>query len=309
MTERHLVGQINQLAYGWVTPVIAYISACSGSAIALRSVRWALASDHRRRPYWLAVGSVALGSGIWTMHFVAMLGFAVSGMDIRYEVSQTVLSLLVAIVMVAVGIFVVGYGRRRGLRIVLGGLTTGLGVAGMHYLGMDAIRMQAQMVYNSQTVGISVLIAVAAATAALWATVNVQGTASVVGAALIMGVAVCAMHYTGMAAVSVKMTDGGAAMAPQGAALPEFVVPLLLGFGLLVFFTFISFDYAPSFTAGTTAPTRPSADGDPAVQGDTLSRSSAEPEIWGTPGVRPDRDSVADGPFTTPPPGGRVEDW
>ena len=241
------MGVIDQTAYGWVTPVLAYITACSGSAVALRSVKWALATEGSQRRNWLAVASLTLGSSIWGMHFVAMLGFTVDGMQIRYNVQETVESLALAVAVVAVGIFTVGYGRRRILRLLTGGLATGLGVAAMHYLGMAAMRMPGRIVYNRTTVGISIGIAVVAGTAALWATLNVRGRWAVSAASLVMGVAVCAMHYTGMEAVAVRMpTDPGQAAATvQGATAPGFIIPLLLGLMLSVFLNFVSIGYAP----------------------------------------------------------------
>lgn len=236
---------MSETAYGLVTPVVAYITACSGSAIALRSVRWALASEGKRRRNWLAAASLALGAGIWAMHFVAMLGFTVSGMDIRYNLTETVLSLVVAVAVVAVGIFTVGYGRRRFLRLLAGGLATGVGVACMHYLGMAAMRMSGLVVYDRTTVGLSVVIAVVAATAALWATLYVRGRWAVLGASLVMGLAVCAMHYTGMAAVSVHQQPLVDQNMVEGASPLTFIVPLFLGLGLSTFFNFISLGYAP----------------------------------------------------------------
>jgi NO-binding membrane sensor protein with MHYT domain len=239
------VGHISQTAYGWITPALAYLAAVSGSAVALRSVRWALLCRGLRRARWLCVAAWALGSGIWTMHFIAMLGFSVSGMDIRYDVHDTVESLLLAVAVVGVGLFVVGYGRHRGVRVLLAGAFTGLGIAGMHYLGMAGIRMGGVLRYDPTTVGISVAIAIVAATAALWATLNVRGTLAVLGAAMVMGVAVSAMHYTGMRAVSVTMHH-----QPLGSTLPgqpatSFVLPLFVGFGLTAFFNFTAYGFAP----------------------------------------------------------------
>ncbi|CAM5704439.1 hypothetical protein SGLAM104S_07692 [Streptomyces glaucescens] len=87
------------------------------------------------------------------------------------------LSLLVA--MVVVGVFAVGYGRDRTRSLLLGGLTTGIGVASMHYLGMAAVRLHGDVTYEPVLVGLSVLIAVVAATAALWAALNIEAPVAV----------------------------------------------------------------------------------------------------------------------------------
>jgi NO-binding membrane sensor protein with MHYT domain len=238
------LGHIHHAVYGWVTPAISYLVACLGALIALRSTRWALISEGRSRRNWLLFGTVSLGGGIWSMHFVAMLGFAVSGTEIRYNVWLTVVSLLVAIAFVGVGIFTVGYSTRPRGALAAGGIATGLGVAAMHYLGMAAMRVPGRLSYSTPVVAASVAIAVFAATAALWATLNIKGTGAVLAAAPVMGVAVCAMHYTGMMAVSVHLDPEGG--TPGGVVALQFVFPLAVGFGTYVFISALAFAVAPS---------------------------------------------------------------
>ena len=127
-----------------------------------RRPRAALRGPRRsaRRAAHAATGSSprprAIGTGIWTMHFVAMLGFGVTGTEIRYDVPLTILSLLVAMAFVGAGLFAVGYGRDRTRAFAVGGLTTGLGVAGMHYLGMAALRLHGRVDYDATLVVLSV---------------------------------------------------------------------------------------------------------------------------------------------------------
>jgi NO-binding membrane sensor protein with MHYT domain len=238
------VGHINHAVYGWMTPAISYLVACLGALAALRSTRWALLTEGRTRRNWLAFAAISLGGGIWSMHFVAMLGFAVSGAEIRYNVPLTVLSLVVAILVVGLGIFTVGYSHKPVGALIAGGTATGLGVAAMHYMGMAAMRMQGTVSYDYITVGISVAIAIFAATAALWAALNIKGTVAVLCAAPVMGIAVCAMHYTGMAAVSVHLN--GSHDAPGGVVALQFVFPLAVGFGTYVFIGALAFAVAPT---------------------------------------------------------------
>ncbi len=238
------MGHINHAVYGWVTPAISYLVACLGALLALRSTRWALLTEGRTRRNWLIFASVSLGLGIWSMHFIAMLGFAVSGVEIRYNVPLTVASLLIAVLMVGLGIFTVGYSSHPRGALLAGGVATGLGVAAMHYLGMAAMRMPGTVSYDHVTVGLSVAIAIFAATAALWAALNVQGTAAVMGAAPVMGVAVCAMHYTGMTAISVHLS--GDRTPTSGVVALQFVFPLAVGLGTYVFSSALAFAVAPT---------------------------------------------------------------
>ncbi|MEH0443274.1 MHYT domain-containing protein [Streptomyces sp. B21-102] len=220
-------GTVDGFSYGLVTPVVAYVMACLGGALGLRCTTRALLVAHSWRPGWLALGSAAIGSGIWTMHFVAMIGFSVRGAPIHYDKPMTYGSLGVAVVMVGVGIFIVGYRGATGTALFTGGTLTGLGIASMHYLGMAGMRLNGTFEYNTLTVYASVAIAMAAATAALWAAGQVRGFLWSVGAALVMGLAVTGMHYTGMAALSVHLHTGGA--QTPGDSPATLLAPMLIG--------------------------------------------------------------------------------
>ncbi|MYR43668.1 MHYT domain-containing protein [Streptomyces sp. SID5910] len=229
------MGHLDHAALGWLTPALSYAMACTGAALGLRCTVRALAATGRSRRNWLLTAASAIGTGIWTMHFVAMLGFRVAGTDIRYDVPLTLASLLVAMLVVCAGVFAVGYGRDRGRALLLGGLTTGLGVASMHYLGMAAVRLHGDVGYDPTRVALSVVIAVVAATAALWAALNIRSPLAVTLASLLMGAAVSSMHYTGMFAVSVRVTPSGEAL--PGATAMQFVFPLAVGLGSYLFLT------------------------------------------------------------------------
>ncbi|MBT2882291.1 MHYT domain-containing protein, partial [Streptomyces sp. McG6] len=219
-------GTVDGFSYGLVTPVAAYLMACLGGALGLRCTTRSLLVTRTWRPGWLALGTGAIGSGIWTMHFIAMMGFSVTGTPVRYDVPTTFASLGVAIVMVGIGIFVVGYRGATGSALFTGGTVTGLGIASMHYLGMAGMRLNGSLEYSIPLVTASVLIAVAAATASLWAAVQVRGFRWSVGAALLMGVGVSGMHYVGMAAASVHLHPvADTAGDPAG----RLIAPLMIG--------------------------------------------------------------------------------
>ncbi|MFD9129359.1 MHYT domain-containing protein [Kitasatospora sp. NPDC059571] len=235
---------MNHLSSGWLTPVLSYLMACAGAALGLRCTLRALSATGPSRRNWLITAAAAIGSGIWTMHFVAMFGFSVDGTDLRYDVPLTLLSLLVAVLVVGIGVFVVGYGRHRARSLLAGGLTTGLGVAAMHYLGMSAVRIHGTIRYTPGTVALSVAVAVAAATAALWAAVTIRSVLAAAGASLVMGIAVTCMHYTGMAAVHVRMEPVRGALG--GATPMQFVFPLAVGLGSFLFLTSAFVALSPS---------------------------------------------------------------
>jgi NO-binding membrane sensor protein with MHYT domain len=234
-------GTVDGFSYGLVTPLVAYLMACLGGALGLRCTTRSMLVSRSWRPGWLALGSAAIGSGIWTMHFIAMMGFTVREAPIHYDRSITFASLGVAIVMVGIGVFIVGYRGARGTALMTGGAITGLGIASMHYLGMAGMRLNGQLDYNTVTVAVSVVIAVVAATAALWAAGQVRGFLWSVGASLIMGLAVTGMHYTGMAALSVHLHGTSAPVSgdsPASLLAPMMIGPLafLLLAGVVVMF-------------------------------------------------------------------------
>ncbi|MGI5425079.1 MHYT domain-containing protein [Streptomyces sp. CA-179760] len=220
-------GTVDGFSYGLVTPLVAYLMACLGGALGLRCTTRSMLVAQSWRPGWLALGSAAIGSGIWTMHFVAMMGFTVQETPIHYDKAMTFASLAVAVVMVGVGVFIVGYKGARGTALFTGGTITGLGIASMHYLGMASMRLDGKLEYNTFTVGISVAIAMCAATAALWAAGQVRGFLWSVGASLVMGLAVSGMHYTGMAALDVHLH--GTAAPTSGESPAALLAPMLIG--------------------------------------------------------------------------------
>jgi NO-binding membrane sensor protein with MHYT domain len=220
-------GTVDGFSYGLVTPLVAYLMACLGGALGLRCTTRSMLVAQSWRPGWLALGSAAIGSGIWTMHFVAMMGFTVKQAPIHYDKPTTYASLGVAVVMVGIGIFIVGYKGAKGTALFTGGTITGLGIASMHYLGMAGMRLNGKLEYNTFTVGVSVVIAMVAATAALWAAGQVRGFLWSVGASLVMGLAVSGMHYTGMAALSVHLH--GTAAPDSGDSPAALLAPMLIG--------------------------------------------------------------------------------
>ncbi|MEU6095598.1 MHYT domain-containing protein [Streptomyces sp. NPDC047079] len=218
---------VDGFSYGLVTPVVAYLMACLGGALGLRCTTRSMVVAQSWRAGWLALGAAAIGSGIWTMHFIAMMGFTVEQTPIHYDKAITFASLAVAIVMVGVGVFIVGYRGATGVALFTGGTVTGLGIASMHYLGMAGMRLNGVLEYNTLTVAASVLIAVVAATAALWAAGQIRGFLWSVGASLVMGLAVTGMHYTGMAALRVHLHGIGG--TPAGEAPAALLAPMMIG--------------------------------------------------------------------------------
>jgi NO-binding membrane sensor protein with MHYT domain len=229
---------MSHMDMGSVTPITAYLVACLGSALGLLSSERARLATGAARNGWLTVASVSIGGlGIWGMHFTAMLGTWM-GANVAYDIPVTLLSMLVAIVVVAIGL-ILALRRDRDERfwpLAAGGLVTGLGVAAMHYTGMSAIVINADVSYDTGIVAVSIAIAVVASTAALWFTREVSGPLAVLGASLVMGLAVTGMHYTGMHAMRVAVNQRASAITDNSEDLIMSLIIGGAGFSVLLVF-------------------------------------------------------------------------
>ncbi|MBO0867485.1 MAG: signal protein, partial [Micromonosporaceae bacterium] len=150
---------LQQFTYGAVTPVLAYALSVLGSLLGLVATARAQSTvEHRAR--WLVLAAWALGgTAIWTMHFMAMIGFSVEESPVRYDIAGTVASWLISVLVAGIGLFIVGYGRPSVAKVLIGGPLTGLGVAAMHYTGMQAMHVNGVVVYDRAQVIASVVIA------------------------------------------------------------------------------------------------------------------------------------------------------
>jgi diguanylate cyclase len=153
---------------------------------------------------WLLGGAFAMGAGIWSMHFVAMLAFSLP-IDTVYDVGVTLMSMLIAVVVSGFALFTVTRDTLSTRNLIQGGVMMGIGISSMHYTGMAAMEVLPGVRYDGPLFAASVGVAIAASIAALWIAFTLRAhTGSVVqaklGSAVIMGLAVVGMHYTGMAA-------------------------------------------------------------------------------------------------------------
>jgi NO-binding membrane sensor protein with MHYT domain len=240
---------VDNFTYGLVTPVLGYVMSSLGCFLGLRCTTRARASHGAQRARWLLLAAVSVATtGIWVMHFVAMLGFTIPGQTITYNVPVTILSMLIAVVVVGIGLLIVGFGSSGWRTLLLGGLVIGVGVASMHYIGMAAMRMPDTVRYDQALVVLSVVIAVVAGTAALWAALRLAAVWSTVVASLIMGVAVSGMHYTGMAAMRVYGTQDPGMLASMsgGVSAQVFLLPLIVGISLLAFALTVVISLSPT---------------------------------------------------------------
>jgi diguanylate cyclase (GGDEF)-like protein len=153
---------------------------------------------------WLLGGAFAMGAGIWSMHFVAMLAFSLPIATV-YDVGVTLISMMIAVIVSGFALFTVTRNKLSRRNLVIGGVLMGIGISSMHYTGMAAMEVMPRIGYDALLFAASVGVAIAASMAALWTAFTLRArTASVVkaklGSAVTMGIAIVGMHYTGMAA-------------------------------------------------------------------------------------------------------------
>ncbi|WP_073162245.1 putative bifunctional diguanylate cyclase/phosphodiesterase [Pseudomonas asturiensis] len=164
-----------------------------------------VASAKGRAVYlWMGGGAVAMGIGIWSMHFIGMLAFVLP-LGLGYDIPLTLCSLLIAVVSSGFALWLVNQPQMPALQLGLGALFMGLGISAMHYTGMAAMRMQPGIDYDPALFSLSLVIAISASAVALWIAFRLRENVPKIqlaraAAAVVMGIAIVGMHYTGMAA-------------------------------------------------------------------------------------------------------------
>ncbi len=196
--------------YALVTVSIAVAILASYVAIELANIAWKI-QKHRHLNRWLGLSSLALGLGIWTMHFIGMFAFKLPT-PIYYDGTITLFSLIIAVTASFLG-FVTTHFHHSLRYVILGGIIMGGGIVGMHYVGMQAMQFSAKMSYDPLIVLVSVIIAMSASGMALWLLIvmevgkTLETSAKKSLIACVMGLAISGMHYTGMTALSFTSMD------------------------------------------------------------------------------------------------------
>jgi NO-binding membrane sensor protein with MHYT domain len=164
-----------------------------------------------RRPR-IAQAAIALGGGIWSMHFVAMLAMRLP-VAVSYDALPTLASVLIAILVTGIGLIILHFGPRNQARIIAAGTLTGLGIVSMHYVGMSAISGNSMVTYTPAGVVLSTLIGIGASILALELAYRRRTLAMTAFGAVALGLAISAMHYVAMIFTRFHRVDNIEAMA------------------------------------------------------------------------------------------------
>jgi PAS domain S-box-containing protein len=201
--------------YSITLVLLSYAVAVFASFTSLDLAGRALKTSGRAARAWLTAAAVAMGGGIWSMHFIGMLAW-IMPMPVAYDIGITAASLVLPVAVTGIGFFLVRSNSASRFRLPIAGVLMGTGIVSMHYLGMVGMRMQAVITYDAELLVTSIVIAILASAAALWLAFRTDRGWQKIAAAFVMGLAVAGMHYTGMAAAVFHIDEQLAAPSDGG---------------------------------------------------------------------------------------------
>ena len=219
--------------HDWRLVILAGLVCIMVSGVAVSLFNRARALRRSARFGWLLTAGFATGSGVWATHFIAMLAFD-PGFTIAFDVGLTVLSLLVAIAVTAIGLGIAIYGGPRWSALA-GGAIVGGGIACMHYLGIAAVQMPGEIVWAADLVVASIVISVVFGAVALELASRSKTKRDSIFAASVLSLAIVSHHFVAMGAVGVVPEYAHevdpAALAPTAlASVIAAVTAAVLGF-------------------------------------------------------------------------------
>lgn len=194
-------------SYNLALVLLSLLIAILSSAAALVSVELSRQNPLRwQQQLGLLAGSIGLGIGIWSMHFIGMLAFRLCT-PVDYAANITLLSLLPSVLASWVALNLLRREQIKALQLISGGVLVGAGIGAMHYSGMAAMQMAVQLRYDAGYFALSIVVAIIMATLALWIRFGVRSWQNRLPSwqlnllsGIVMGLAISAMHYTGMLA-------------------------------------------------------------------------------------------------------------
>jgi PAS domain S-box-containing protein len=232
-----------EIRYSPSLVLLSIAVAVFASFVALNLAHSVSQAKGRAQLVWLAGGALAMGIGIWSMHFVGMLAFEMPSMEMAYDVPLMLLSVLVAVFASALALYIVSRPAVTHMSLLLGGVAMAAAISGMHYIGMYSMRMSARIQWNPYLIVLSVLIALAASFAALMIAIRLRNKPDrfslLLLSSILMGIGISGMHYTGMMAAtfihdeSVTITDSNLLVTSGLSVAVVTTTLLILGIALM----------------------------------------------------------------------------
>ena len=200
--------------------LLAYLVACAASFGTLdMAERVGHVDNLTAKRHWRWIGAGCLAGGIWSTHFISMLALQ-APITIHYEWFLTLASLAIALIASLFALQTLSHARMRFHQYLTAATCMGLGIALMHYVGMAAMRSEAQVYFSSGLFGLSVAIAIGASLAALLLSRYLRNGSGMFhqllkyAASLVLGAGIISMHFTGMAAMQLLLPTGAVPALP-----------------------------------------------------------------------------------------------
>lgn len=197
-----MVSQTHNFPLMLVAIVVSVVAAFTGLALTRKI---GTLPDWTRKAL-VAMSSLVIGGGIWTMHFVAMLANEFS-VPVGYDVVHTLISGLVSILVVGVALLLLHYTPRTSRVLNLAGMILGAGIVSMHYIGMSAMR-GAVPGYSTHSIILALLAAALFCLCAVRVAYGKRSKEHIVGGGLLLGLSVVVVHYTAMLGIRYEPADG-----------------------------------------------------------------------------------------------------
>lgn len=188
--------------------ILSVVIAAFASYTALDLASSISMSKGKTRWLWIFSGSLAMGIGIWSMHFIGMLAFNIPGVSIFYDVPLLILSVLVSVVASALALIIITRSNTSVYTYLFGSILMGVAIAGMHYIGIASMIMPLKIEWDYNYVVLSVVVAISSSFLALLLAFNlkedetIKGVLNRLGGGVVMGLAISSMHYIAMAAMT-----------------------------------------------------------------------------------------------------------
>jgi len=233
----HSMNTFMPFSYNLFVVAASFAIAMLASYVTLDLARRVRTAQRRVGLAWWAAGSIVMGTGIWSMHFLGMQAFKLP-IEIGFSGGATLLSWLAAVAASGVALELASREHFGNTQLALGALVMGAGISGMHYIGMAAMDMNPGIVWDYRVVVLSVLIAVLASASALLIFKLLrrvrpgQRVGYQLAASFVMAVAICGMHYTGMAAA--RFAVGAVCLSAGELGGPGMTAMVLIATGMLL---------------------------------------------------------------------------
>lgn len=254
-------------SHDWRLVLAAFAIALMAGFTGLSLTRGASRLDEGRRKVVVSMAAVALGGGIWSMHFVAMLGLQLPILYF-YDTLTTLISALVAILMTGLALLILHFRRRTTASMALAGAIIGLGIAVMHYVGMSGMEL-CRPVYTSAGVAAALAASVVLSVLAVRVAYSDRGRRNIVLGTVCFGSAVVLVHFTAMAGTGFQPDGVVGAIGPKLNNETLAILVTLAAFVISSAFLLTGITFAPSPEVPVAPLAAAVAGSDPVIRGES----------------------------------------